>query len=145
MSWPDGAVGVVELPDGRRVRGRGLRDPVPLGPRPTFGVYLLNRPPQPFEWDYRWIKWRDFATPTDPREAIDVLRDAYTRAQTERVEIACAGGTGRTGTAIALLAVFAGIRPETAVAWVRTHYRRRAVETPWQRRWIASVGIGTQR
>ena len=139
MSWPAGAPGVVELPDGRRVRGRGLREPLPAGPLPTFGVYLLGRPPEPFEWDYQWIKWRDFGTPSDREAAIDVLRVAYARADTERVELACSGGTGRTGTAFALLAVFAGISPDTAVDWVRAHYRGRAVETPWQRKWIVAA------
>lgn len=51
------------------------------------------------------------------------------------VEIACSGGVGRTGTAIAVLAIMSGIPPEDAVEWVRRNYHRRAVETPWQRQW----------
>ena len=54
----------------------------------------------------------------------------------ERVEITCGGGTGRTGTVIACMAVLAGVPVEAAVAWTRAHYRPRAVETPWQRRWV---------
>ena len=53
---------------------------------------------------------------------------------TERVEVACGGGTGRTGTALACLAVLAGTPPDEAVAFVRAGYRSRAVETPAQRR-----------
>ncbi|MDT7659039.1 MAG: hypothetical protein QOF38_3754, partial [Pseudonocardiales bacterium] len=53
-----------------------------------------------------------------------------------RVEVACVGGTGRTGTVIACLAVLAGHPAADALRWTRDHYRPRAVETPGQRRWI---------
>lgn len=59
------------------------------------------------------------------------------RAETERVEIACAGGSGRTGTALACLAVLDGVPHGQAVAYVREHYAARAVETPWQRRFVS--------
>ena len=49
------------------------------------------------------------------------------------------GGVGRTGTALAALAVLDGLDPGRAVAWVRAHYHPRAVETPWQRRWLRGV------
>ena len=39
--------GVLELPSGRLVRGRGLWSPFPAGPKPDFGVYLLSKPPIP--------------------------------------------------------------------------------------------------
>ncbi|WP_425336872.1 protein phosphatase [Streptomyces sviceus] len=58
------------------------------------------------------------------------------RSAAERVEIACGGGRGRTGTALACLAVLDGVPPREAVAYVREHYHRRAVETPWQRRYV---------
>ena len=29
--------------------------------------------------------------------------------------------------------------PDEAVAWVRERYHPRAVETPWQRRWVLAV------
>ena len=61
---------------------------------------------------------------------------AFDRAATERVEVACGGGTGRTGTALACLAVLAGTPPDEAVAFVRAGYRSRAVETPAQRRFV---------
>jgi hypothetical protein len=38
---------------------------------------------------------------------------------------------------IACMAVLAGHPAGDAVAWTRTHYRPRAVETRGQRRWIA--------
>ena len=48
------------------------------------------------------------------------------------------GGVGRTGTALAAISVLAGVPPAEAVAWIRRHYIRRAVETPWQRRWVVN-------
>jgi protein-tyrosine phosphatase len=54
----------------------------------------------------------------------------------ERVEIACPGGRGRTGTALACLAVLDGLPGREAVAYVRRHYDPRSVERPWQRRFV---------
>jgi protein-tyrosine phosphatase len=50
--------------------------------------------------------------------------------------VACRGGRGRTGTAIAALAILAGIEPDNAVDWVRQHYNAHSVGTPWQHRWV---------
>jgi Protein-tyrosine phosphatase len=133
--WPDGP-GVVELPDGRRVRGRGLRRPPPAGPDPEFGLYLLGKDPGPLAWEHRWVRWPDFRTPASTPDARAALEDAHRRAADQRVEVACGGGVGRTGTALAALAVLAGVPAGEAVAWVRRAYDPRAVETPWQRRWV---------
>ena len=138
MTWPEGP-GVVELPDGRRVRGRGLRNPMPDGPEPDLGIYLLGREPPAVAWEHRWVRWHDFRTPADTGEAIAALALAHRRAADGRVEIACGGGIGRTGAAVAVLAVMSGIPPQEAVDWARTAYHRRAVETPWQRRWVRRV------
>ncbi len=141
--------GVVELPDGRRVRGRGLREAAPARrDEPELGIYLTgSRPPEP-PWESRWVRWPDFALPRSTPAAVAVLREAHERAADERVEIACGGGTGRTGTAIALLAVLSGVSPDAAVGWVREHYRPRAVEPPWQRRWVVRTAarvVGPRR
>ncbi|TGA98824.1 protein phosphatase, partial [Streptomyces sp. MZ04] len=48
----------------------------------------------------------------------------------------CGGGKGRTGTALACIAVLDGVPSGDAVAYVREHYAARAVETPWQRRFV---------
>jgi protein-tyrosine phosphatase len=53
------------------------------------------------------------------------------------VEIACSGGHGRTGTALACLVVLDGLPTADAVGYVRQHYSRHAVETPWQRRFVS--------
>ncbi|SDG46399.1 protein-tyrosine phosphatase family protein [Klenkia brasiliensis] len=137
MTWPVGAPGVVELPSGRRVRGRGLRRPLPAGPVPDVGVHLLGRRPEPAPWEAHWVRWPDLRLPADPDRLRTVLQDVLARAGDERVELACRGGTGRTGTALACLAVLDGVPPAEAVRWARTHYRPRAVETRAQRRFVA--------
>jgi hypothetical protein len=137
VEWRAGEAGVLRLPSGRLVRGRGLRDPMPSGHPPTFGVYLLGAPPPEFGWTGRWVRWPDFRLPADRAHATAALREAWQRAGTERVEIACYGGRGRTGTALACLAILDGVAADRAVAYVREHYHPRAVETPWQRRFVA--------
>ena len=134
-TWPD-QDGVIELADGRRVRARGLRAGLLPGEQPAFGLYLVGKPPPDTAWEQRWVRWPDFWLPSDRADAADALSEAFLRAATERVEVACGGGVGRTGTALACLAVLAGTPPDEAVAYIRQHYRRRAVETPWQRRYV---------
>lgn len=137
QTWDPAQHGVLEFPSGRLIRGRPLLRPLPPGPRPEFGLYLLGRQPAPVPWDSRWVRWPDLRLPADDADALEALTEAWRRAETERVEIACWGGRGRTGTALACLAVLDGVPPAQAVAFVRTHYRRGAVETPWQRRYVA--------
>jgi hypothetical protein len=134
--WDQGAPGVLTLPSGRLVRGRGLGRALPDGPVPEFAVYLLGHEPDPVKWRVRWVRWPDFRLPKDRADARDALLEVWRRAEAERVEVACWGGRGRTGTALACIAVLDGIPAEQAVAFVRAHYDRRAVETPWQRRYV---------
>ena len=138
--WDPTTPGLLVLPSGRRVRGRGRRAPLPPGPLPEFGLYLLGRRPEPVAWAERWVRWPDFRLPADPGQLRAVLHEVWERSADERVEVACAGGTGRTGTALACLAVLDGVPPAEAVAFVRAHYRPRAVETPGQRRFVARFG-----
>lgn len=109
---------------------------MPEGPLPDFGLYLLGKPPAGTRWDSRWLCWPDFRLPADQGDARDALRDAWRRAADGRVEVACGGGRGRTGTALACLAVLDGVPADEAVPFVREHYDTRAVETPWQRRYV---------
>lgn len=140
QTWEPGGEGILELPSGRLIRGRGLWTPFPAGPLPDFGVYLLNKRPLPAAWDSRWVRWRDFRLPDDDADALDAFKEAWRRAETERVELACWGGRGRTGTALACIAVLDGVPPADAVAFVRRNYRRSAVETPCQRHYVARFG-----
>jgi hypothetical protein len=148
-SGEEALIGAIALPDGTLVRGRGRREASPPGPLPEYGLYLghppdqwrrtllRRRPPWRPDWSADWIEWPDFRTPRDGRDAAAKIVKAYRLARSgARVEIACTGGTGRTGTVIACMAVLAGHPVDDAVAWTRQHYRRRAVETRGQRRWI---------
>ncbi|MEU8920167.1 protein phosphatase [Kitasatospora sp. NPDC048545] len=135
-TWPADTPGLLRLPSGRLLRGRGLSRPLPPGPRPDFGLYLLGRPPKGLPWERRWVRWPDFRLPSDRADAADAFREAWERSAAERVELACAGGRGRTGTALACIAVLDGVPAAEAVAYVREHYSRHAVETPWQRKFV---------
>lgn len=134
-TWPSGD-GILTLADGRTVRGRGLRHPRPDGPVPEFALYLLGRPPVEMAWPSQWVRWPDVRLPTDRADARRALEAAYERSGRERVEVACSGGRGRTGTALACLAILSGVPADAAVAFVRAGYDRRAVETPGQRRYV---------
>jgi hypothetical protein len=144
-AWEPAAPGILRLPSGRLVRGRGLRRPLPPGPPPTFGVYLLGKMPPPVAWRSRWLRWPDFWLPSDRGAARESLHEVWECAATERVEVACGGGRGRTGTALACIAVLDGVPPAEAVAFVRRHYDRHAVETPWQRRYVQGFAASTTR
>jgi hypothetical protein len=116
---------LVTLPSGIRVRGRRLADPCD----PVDFALVLAEGPVP-AWPYRRI--------------LDAFHEAHRRAHAgERVEVACRGGIGRTGTALAALCILDGLAPRAAVTWVRGHYHPRAVETPGQRRWLRHVRLNT--
>ena len=136
MSWEIGS-GVVELPDGARLRGRSLRMSARSQPRPDWGLYLAGRPSADTPWPGRWLRWPDFWLPLDAHDARAAFQEAHRLAvEGVRVEVACGGGIGRTGTALACIVQLAGVAADDATAWVREHYHPRAVETPWQRRYV---------
>jgi Protein-tyrosine phosphatase len=113
---------------------------MPAGPEPEFGLYLQATPPPSTVWPSRWVRWRDWWLPADPDDARDALIEVWQLSLTQRVEVACSGGRGRTGTALACLAILDGVARGDAVSFVRRQYHRRAVETPWQRRFVTRFG-----
>ena len=136
-TWEPDTPGVLELRSGRRIRGRALRDPLPPVSRPSFGLYLSAAARQPSSG-----KAAGSAGPTSGCQRIAQrpsrrCAKGWTGRAAKRVEVACGGGKGRTGTALALLAVMDGLPAELAVAYVRERYSAHAVETPWQRRFVA--------
>ena len=136
LEWDASTPGVLVFPSGRVIRGRSLRHPVSADQDPTFGIYLQRRRPPLTPWPMQWIRWPDFWLPSDDATARATLTMAWESALVGRVEIACGGGRGRTGTALACMAVLDGVAPNEAVQFVRTHYDHRAVETAWQRRYV---------
>lgn len=102
-----------------------------------MGVYLLGDQPPAVDWESRWLRWPDFRLPADEERVFPVLAEAWQRAATERVEFACAGGRGRTGTALACLAIIDGVASSKAVSYVRENYHPHAVETFAQRRYVS--------
>ena len=70
-SWDASAPGVLCLPSGRLIRGRGLRRQSSEDVTPEFGIYLLGDVPAPVPWDARWVRWPDFRLPVDRHDAHD--------------------------------------------------------------------------
>ena len=126
---------IVRFPDGTRVRASSISDRCIDDPERMYGLYLDPR------WEPSWpatlIDWEDFGLPEKPELAAQQIADAFGRArQGELVEVGCLGGSGRTGTVLACMAVLAGVPDAEAVAWVRAEYRPEAVETVEQEAWV---------
>ena len=125
----------VIFPDGTRVLASGWLDRGADDPKPDFGLYLDPG------WEPTWpavaLDWPDFGVPRDRDRATREIRAAFERARAgQRVEVACIGGHGRTGTVLACMAILAGVPVAEAVEWVRANYCRRAVQEPAQQYWI---------
>lgn len=130
----------VTFADGTTVVGARflVDDPYTREEPPTFGLYLDAHWAPP--WDHAQLTWVDFGVP-DAAELRAALEDLLDRARRgERVEVGCLGGHGRTGTALACLAVLTGTPPDEAVDWVRATYCHKAVETDEQRAFVAAFG-----
>jgi hypothetical protein len=126
---------IVGFPDGTRVRASSISDRRVDDPERTFGLYL-DACWQP-TWPATVVDWEDFGLPENPELAAQQIAEAFGRARRGAlVEVGCLGGSGRTGTVLACMAVLAGVSPAEAVAWVRAAYRPDAVETSDQEAWV---------
>lgn len=132
-SWGE-VRGIVTLPSGRRIRGGRVRD---LNDDADWSLVLAALPRRVDAGE--WVCWPDFGLPLNSGEARRAIARAWTRSSAERVQVACGGGVGRTGTALAACAIFDGLEADAAIAYIRREYHPRAVETPWQRRWLADM------
>jgi len=127
-------VAIVTFPDGTRVRASPIAERREDDPERAYGLYLdAHWAPT---WPAEVVAWQDFGLPEDPEAAARQIAEAFGRAQDGLVEVGCIGGKGRTGTALACMAVLAGVPGSEAVAWVREAYRPEAVETPEQEAWV---------
>jgi hypothetical protein len=126
---------VVEFPDGTRVLASGWFERSSAEAAPDFGLYL--DPMWQVAWPSTHLDWPDFGVPSAVAAADALIEAAFARARNgERVEVACVGGHGRTGTVLACIAVLAGIPASEAVRWVREHYCERALQEPAQEYWM---------
>ena len=108
-------------------------------PAAERAVHLDERWQPP--WPHDLLDWPDFSVPGDPAPVVAALESLLQRARAgERVEIGCDGGHGRTGTALACLAVLCGHAPDDAVSWVRATSCERAVETDEQEAFARNLG-----
>ena len=83
------------------------------------------------------VDWPDGGIPRDQEAAARVITEAFAAAREgKRVEVGCIAAHGRTGTALACMAVLAGVPEDRAVEWVREHYCAKAVEPPYQEPWV---------
>jgi hypothetical protein len=131
---------LVVLPDGTTVTAASFdpQDPYSRDPEPDYGLYLDSRWRPP--WDHSHLDWPDFGVPEKTVAVRQSLMAVLDRAHSgQRVEVGCQGGHGRTGTALACLAVLSGHPPEDAVNWVRANYCSDAVETPEQKALVVAV------
>lgn len=130
----------VLLPDGTQLAAASF-DPVAPYSRvrePDYGLYFDFRWQPPWEHDH--VDWPDFGVPASAEALVEALKTVLDRAQrAQAVEVGCIGGHGRTGTALACLAVLTGHPAQDAVAWVRSKYCAKAVETPAQQAFIAAI------
>jgi protein-tyrosine phosphatase len=130
----------VVLPDGTQVTAASF-DPVAPYSRdcdPDYGLYFDSRWQPP--WDHDHIDWPDFGVPANTEDVVQALKTVLERARSgQDIEVGCLGGHGRTGTALACLAVLTGLSALDAVAWVRSRYCAEAVETPEQEAFIAAL------
>ena len=93
-------------------------------------------------WPHDHLDWPDFGVPADKQALRDALRAVLARARRgESVEVGCLGGHGRTGTALACLAVLTGTPSADAVAWVRANYCAKAVETVEQEALVSAFEV----
>ncbi|HEX5165303.1 MAG TPA: protein-tyrosine phosphatase family protein [Thermomicrobiales bacterium] len=134
----------ITFPDGTRVRASGIANRGANDDWRGFGLYC-DAAWKP-DWEAVTIDWPDFGLPVAPETAASQIVDAFQRAQSgTHVEVGCLGGIGRTGTVLACMAILAGVPGESAVGWVREHYRPEAVETAAQANWVGWFAAWLER
>ena len=152
--WPAPHVhrSAVRLPDGTHVIAVVLRRQRPLSAGRAARLRALSGSPLgtplascPSRVARSW-------SPCQTRVPRGRLADLLDRARHgQRVELGCLGGHGRTGTALAWLAVLAGELPDRAVSWVRKLLPQRcrnpragSVSSSSKRSVIPTVSTGRQ-
>ncbi len=131
--------GVVEFPSGRRIRARSWKAPVLQ--LATLSVVLTTVSETEFAGAQTFpgakeiimIDWPDQRLPRRSMQAVKTLQEVWQRADQELVEITCRGGVGRTGSALALIAMYEGMSSSEAIDFIRESYNNDSVTSPAQR------------
>ena len=124
--------GRLELPlDGSLISiSGGPFDAMPKGAR---GLCLEARAARVAEAEWQ-LDVPDFGLPDEAglRALLTDMLEAMRAAPDGAYHIGCKAGLGRTGTAMACLAILAGVAEGDPVAWLRAAYHPEAIETPAQ-------------
>ncbi|MDY5589852.1 MAG: protein-tyrosine phosphatase family protein [Arcanobacterium sp.] len=137
--------GVVEFPSGRRIRGRSWNQPI--SEYADVSAVLTTASPEEFAARHAvgmgrelvYISWPDYRIPRRPQQAIEQLAELLERASSERVEITCGGGVGRTGTALAMMAIIDGMKASDAIDLVQTQYNPESATSHAQRGFLMDM------
>lgn len=146
MSTWNMSEGVVELPSGRRIRGRSWSDPV--CEIADVSAILTTADPDVFAGrdaqgiaeNVVYISWPDGRIPRRPQQAIEQLKDLLKSADDKRIEVTSGSGMGRTGTALAIMAVLEGMEPSKAIDFLHEAYSDDAVMSHAQSGFLADMG-----
>ena len=142
--WSKHESGVVAFSSGARIRGRSIRHHNADRSSPDYTLVLSSfYPRHPPKAEVHWIKWPEFCLPVNKLKALHALNVILKRGAYSRVDIACRGGVGRTGTALACIATLDGMDPTNTLKLIRDTYHPRAAETPWQQWYISNFSSTT--
>lgn len=127
----------MRLPGGGVVQAYGLSGFISTSGHetPSWGLYLDVRweERRQLSWPHRFVRWPDYELPDDELDAFEAFDEAWQHVRAgSLIDIACDGGIGRTGTALACIALRDGVPRSDVVPWVRHHYHPYAVEVPEQ-------------
>ena len=128
--------GWLELPlGGQRIRISG--GPFDAMPADARGLCLEARAARLAEAEWQ-LDVPDFGLPDEAglRAVLADMLAAMRTAPDGAYHIGCKAGLGRTGTAMACLAILAGAVEGDPVAWLRAAYHPEAIETPAQEAFV---------
>ena len=128
--------GRLELPLGGRLISisGGPFDAMPAGAR---GLCLEARAARVAEAEWQ-LDVPDFGLPDEAglRTVLTQMLEAMRAEPDGAYHIGCKAGLGRTGTAMACLAILAGAAEGDPVAWLRAAYNAEAIETTGQEEFV---------
>jgi len=106
--------------------------------------FINFEPPSALKWaatiDYQvlQINWPDYGVPNLPKAFWQELV-AWLEFSRKDVIVCCDGGTGRTGTALSIMAGIGRLTKTDPVKFVRKIYRHNAVEANCQLRYVEKM------